>query len=265
MGWKLGATLALLMAVAGAMAVYFTLFNAPVAADDGVSAEEAHGRPVPGKPGLSEWVFVFPAPNGDHPGKGARSASTYDKCNDGDQTAYTLFAKANLGGLAFNINPSSGRPSNITENAWVQAVNDSFAAWDGVDLNTTYFAVNPSGGAARPALDANNTVGWAFIVPKTTLAAAWVWTDDATGRVTEADIFFNTSHPWDVYGACNGNASAFEVGNVGTHEVAHVIAMNHVKDEFGHATTYPSAPKGEVKKRTLTAGDVSGFAASLAP
>ena len=46
--------------------------------------------------------------------------------------------------------------------------------------------------------------------------------------------------------------------NVGTHEVGHVVGLGHLEDANAMATMYPSAPKGEIKKRSLTTGDRDG-------
>jgi hypothetical protein len=258
--WKLGATLALLMAVAGAMAVYFALFNAPVAADDGVPVAEVRGRPVPGRPGHSEWVFVFPAPNGAQPAKGP--PSTGGSCTDeNSQTAYALFGKARAGGLTFNITAGS-IPSYLGAGTATQAIQDSAAAWNAVSPG--YYTVNTSGGATRPGQDGNNSIGFARLVPKTTLAAAWVYQDTVTGQVTESDVFYNNSYTWAALSGCN-SASAVDLQNIGTHEIGHTAALDHVSDAGKQATMYPSAPKGEVRKRTLTTGDASGFSTSLAP
>ena len=51
--------------------------------------------------------------------------------------------------------------------------------------------------------------------------------------------------------------------NVGTHEVGHVIGLAHVQDKDAMATMYPSAGKGEVKKQTLTPGDIAEAAVLL--
>ena len=109
------------------------------------------------------------------------------------------FATANPSGLTFNVYNAS---IPINRAAALGAIGASFNAWDSVDPTQQYFTVNSTGGPARPALDGNNSVGWVNIVPKTTLTAAWVWTD-ATGAVTEADIYFNGFHKWGVFATCN--------------------------------------------------------------
>jgi len=217
---------------------------------DTVQAVPVRGQAVAG--GLTLWVHVFPA-------QGARGKpSPPDICSDGNQeTVAPLFARANATGLAFRVNDAS---IPIDRTAALQAIGDSFAAWDGA-TPLAYFSVSDTGGAARPAQDGVNSVGWAKLAPKSALAATWTWTD-ASGRIVEADVFFNSLHSWGVLSAC-GSASVYDVADVGTHEAGHTVGLDHLSDPGRLATMYPSAPRGEVRKRTLTTGDASGFLAAL--
>ena len=219
------------------------------------SADASGGRPVENvrgtvvRPGVALWVHVHPAP------KGGGS----NECDDtGTNSDFALFANAKSDGLTFNINTGQ-IPANLAPATAVGAITDSFAAWDAASPG--YFTVNTSGGASGPSQDGNNTVGWLNIVPPRTLAATWTWTDTATNRVLESDIFFNNRHAWGVFGGCN-DEDAFEVGNVGTHEVGHTIALDHVSNSY--STMAATASSGEVRKQTLTQGDADGFLASLA-
>ncbi len=220
-----------------------------------IEAREIRGQPVRvnGRE-LRLYVHVFPAEGQ----RGRKPGSSYDKCTDGDQsTTVPRFASANPNGLVFNVNRDS---IPIDKDAATTAIQQSFQAWDAAGDTGQYFTVNATGGAARPAADGNNTVGWAYIVPRNVLAATWTWTD-ASGAIVEADIFYNLHQPWGVFTTCNAQ-DRYEVGNVGTHEVGHAVGLDHLSDTAGHATMYPSAPRGEVKKRTLTAGDKSGYTAA---
>jgi hypothetical protein len=130
---------------------------------------------------------------------------------------------------------------------------NSFTTWN--NANAAFgLIVNPSSGANGPADDGNHTVGWVRIVPRNTLAATWVWT--VNDIVTDVDIFFNLFHKWEVLEGCGG--SRFDVEAICTHEAGHLIGLGHFSDDCKMATMYPSAPKGELKKRTLTEGDEAG-------
>lgn len=232
----------------------------PPVGNDTVKAEPIRGKPVKvdGKD-MKLWVFVHPERGGKGkkpPKDDPRDEEPSAYCDDGGQdTPVPAFAIANPNGLAFNINDDN---IPLNEQEAITAIEDAFSAWDDVSTTATYFAVNDTGGASRPLADGNNTVGWVKIVPRNVLAAAWVWVDDATGEVAQADVFYNAFHKWGVFTTCD-DQSKFEVGNIGTHEFGHVVGLDHLSDPGTVATMYPTASKGEVRKRTLTQGDALGF------
>ncbi len=220
-------------------------------------------RAMPVGNGLKLWVFVYPSHKPGHTrgggGGGRGGGDATEVCTDvNTQTGYALFAKAKPAGLTLNINDGSIPINNASAKA---AIHSAFGTWDD-EVAGSYFTVNDSGGASGPALDGNNTVGWAFLVPPSTLAATWVWTD-ANDRVVEADIFYNNKHNWGVLTECGGKL--YDVEAVGAHEISHALAIAHTSDDEKQATMYPSAGKGEVHKSTLTVGDASALTASLAP
>lgn len=231
----------------------------PPDGNDTVKAEPIRGKPVKidGKD-MKLWVFVHPERGGkgkkppkDDPGDEGPSAY----CDDGAQdTPVPAFAAANPNGLTFNIKDDN---IPLNEPKAITAIEDAFSAWDSVDPAEPYFKVNGAGGAARPVADGNNTVGWVKIVPRNVLAAAWVWTD-TQGNIEQADVFFNAFHKWGVFTTCD-DQSKFEVGNIGTHEFGHVVGLDHLSDGEALATMFPTASKGEVRKRTLTQGDADGY------
>ncbi len=208
-------------------------------------------------PGRKLWVFVFP-----ERGKGKGPPPKEDSpsaCDDLDQSNYAPLGFYLRGPVTFNIKDGS-IPINTT--AADTAIRDSFFAWEsavGIPREDL-FKIISTGGAVGPAADEKNTVGWVRIVPRNVLAAAWIWTEtgpDGVEYVTDADIFYNLFQKWGVFSTCNGQ-DRFEVQNIGTHEVGHVIGLAHFKDTAAMATMYPSAAKGEVKKQTLTLGDKDG-------
>jgi hypothetical protein len=92
--------------------------------------------------------------------------------------------------------------------------------------------------------------------------------DDATGVVTDTDIFFNTSHKWAVNdaglagSALCGDSDRFDIGNVFTHELGHPVGVGHSddgNDAAWKATMAPTASKGEVRKTTLSDYDLNGM------
>jgi hypothetical protein len=163
------------------------------------------------------------------------------------------FAKAKSEGLTFNINrdtiPSYLTPARSSPPSRPLSPPGTPLVTSLLGKKRPYFTVNDSGGARRPAFDGINTVGW-LGMRSGWLAATWVWTDN-DGFVQQADIFFNRAYTWGVFDKCDAQ-QAFEVGNVGTHEVGHTVGLDHLSDPNGYATMYPYASSGEVRKRTPT-------------
>ena len=217
-----------------------------------LEVREVRGEPVVvNGQELRLWVFVHPAPKAQSPAY----------CTDGDQNdKVPAFATANLNGLAFNINPST-IPSYLDASQVIAAIKASFEAWDDTGGTSQYFTVNDTGGAAGPAFDGNNTVGWLPDMGRGVLAATWVWTDNK-GVVQQADIFFNRLYTWGILSDCLSATNTYDVQNVGTHEAGHTVGLDHLRDPKGYATMYPYASSGEVRKRTPTTGDIKGYKAA---
>jgi Matrixin len=178
-------------------------------------------------------------------------------CADTDQSGFAdPFAGARSGGLTMKVNTSTF-PSSVASGA-LSALQRAGGAWNGV--RGGYFSIAGGSTKTGPAQDGENSIGWVKLVPRKVLAATWTWTD-ANGRIVEADVFYNNSHPWGILVSCGG--SSFDVQDIGTHELGHAVGLSHFSDSGAQATMYPSAPAGEVRKNTLTTGDKAAFGVSL--
>ncbi len=105
-----------------------------------------------------------------------------------------------------------------------------------------------------------------------TLAAASFDIDESTGRILEADIFFNTIQPWSA--ALQGESGRFDIESVGLHEVGHLLGLGHsalgettlldsgARRVTGKASVmFPIAyPAGNIEDRTLEPDDKAGIA-----
>lgn len=83
--------------------------------------------------------------------------------------------------------------------------------------------------------------------------------DSETGRIADADIEINsaTSTFSHFESSRVGNTDNVDLKNALTHEVGHLVGLDHVAD--ADATMFASAAPGEIKKRTLHEDDIEGL------
>lgn len=88
------------------------------------------------------------------------------------------------------------------------------------------------------------------------LAQNRFWYYVTSGEIVESDIKFNTDYLW----ATNGSLSAYDVQNVGTHELGHSLSLADLYNlADSEKTMYGYASTGETKKRTLDQDDIDGI------
>ena len=104
-----------------------------------------------------------------------------------------------------------------------------------------------------------------------TLGATTFTLDTITGDVLESDIFLNSSFPWSV--AAAGDGQRFDVESIALHELGHLFGLGH--SALGEteltpgggrrvlakaAVMFPIAfPPGNLRDRALDADDVAGI------
>lgn len=103
--------------------------------------------------------------------------------------------------------------------------------------------------------------GWVYdaaIIAVTTNAF-----DSTSGVVFDSDIEINDQHFTfvDADDGCNPMSGAMDLQNAITHEVGHVIGLDHppIDPKYAQATMFASAPSCETRKRTLDADDSDGL------
>ena len=110
--------------------------------------------------------------------------------------------------------------------------------------------------------DEINTVSWRRVVPPKAIAVTYIWYDPDPANITQdgyypiidCDIIMNTKHDWGI-----GDENAFDVRNIATHEVGHVVGLADLYDEsYRELTMYGYGSIGETIKSTLAAGDIAG-------
>ena len=90
--------------------------------------------------------------------------------------------------------------------------------------------------------------------------------DTRTGRVVDADIELNTAtfrfeHVVDGETNCAGRDNLMDLRNTLTHEVGHVLGLEHPPNtaRYAETTMFASAPACETRKRTLAQDDIDGL------
>ena len=147
------------------------------------------------------------------------------------------------------------------------AIRASFDAWEDVDCSYFYFVETDDAacddiGYVQDTGNINLLVfreeSWrtdADHDPNAIALATTSW-DDLRGRLLDADIEFNAEY--FTFGI-DGAASKADLQNTATHEIGHLIGLDHSSDTT--ATMYAVAALGDTNKRTLAADDEEGLCA----
>ncbi len=110
-------------------------------------------------------------------------------------------------------------------------------------------------------MDGVNAIMWKPL-RRTTLGITFVWYSLSSGELVEADTVFNKRRPWAVFASspeCQSSPDAYDLQNIATHEFGHWIGLEDLYDDADKdLTMYGCGAGGEVKKRTLGTGDISG-------
>jgi hypothetical protein len=141
-------------------------------------------------------------------------------------------------------------------------LNESFNTW-----YSGIFSQGPDTRAKRARFDNVNAILWKKL-SRSTLGVTFVWFIRDTGEVLEVDTVFNKRHPWAIFPnspECQISPHAYDLQNIATHEFGHWAGLDDLFDDAQKdLTMYGFSAGGEVKKRTLGAGDITGKA-ELAP
>lgn len=135
-------------------------------------------------------------------------------------------------------------------------LNDSFSAW-----YSGIFLQGADTRAKRARLDNVNAILWKKM-GRSTLGATFVWYSRISGEVVEVDTVFNKRYPWAIFPAspeCQSSPEAYDLQNIATHEFGHWVGLDDLFDDADKdLTMYGFSGGGELKKRTLGTGDISG-------
>ena len=158
------------------------------------------------------------------------------------------------GPITWSLNRSTV-PSSVSSNV-DSVLNQSFRAW-----YSDIFFQGPDTRAKRAKFDSVNAILWKKM-GRSTLGSTFVWFSTLTGEVLEVDTIFNKKLPWANFSNspdCQTSVEAYDLQNIATHEFGHWVGLDDLyNDSDKDLTMYGFGAGGEVKKRTLGRGDISG-------
>jgi hypothetical protein len=111
--------------------------------------------------------------------------------------------------------------------------------------------------------DGINVIAWG-VTPSNALAvtyAMYYTSGPLDGTIVGVDTIMNGKVPWSWSGPTgNCNPKAYDAQNILTHELGHWMGLKDEYDSasYQNATMYGYGSLGEIKKDTLTTGDVDG-------
>lgn len=177
-----------------------------------------------------------------------------------DNTYYSLLGFELTATAGYHVNVAGAPAGALAE------VVEAFETWDAATGSELFVYLGESS-ARGPALDGQNSVSWTGVVPRDIVAMASIWSapdsdGDGLDEIVEFDITFNTLHRWAIDPDDEGPVKLkreFDVENVATHEVGHVVGLADVYEtQYRQLTMYGYTSKGETGKISLQVGDIAG-------
>jgi len=242
------------------IAVGFSL-NSVLAKNDKNSdiPEEDGIYDVPGHPELKLRVFVYHA-KPDKPGK-PTPPSPQEVCDLPDDDSPLLVASAGWelpSTWTYKLNISSV-PSTVGANSLPVIANNAYKQWTDAINNQVTIIEDSNTTVNRAVLDNQNIIAWGR-APGNALAVSYIWYNRATEVAIEVDTIMNKKFTW--YWSQNEDCAyqgVYDAQNILTHELGHTMGLDDMyTDEYTDHTMYGYGSKGEVKKNTLTQGDIIG-------
>lgn len=235
---------------------------------------------VPERPGMKVRVFAHPPKPTPPPapGRTPRPSSSPSPetavnnslaCGLTDPDSSSVVGKAGWripsGNWGYQLNISSV-PSSVGQGNLDTIVNAGFNQYTSASGNKVTFVKGVNTSVNRARLDGRNIVSWGR-AGSGTLGVTYIWYYPSTGLTAEIDTIMNNRYKWSWSNSnvCADNLT-YDAQNIMTHELGHWLGLN---DEYGSPfidnTMYGYGALKEVKKNTLTSGDISSVASIYSP
>lgn len=211
----------------------------------------------PDHPGVKVRVFA-------HPERPTKTESDILVCNlsDPDSSAAVPGAGWKLpASWTYNLNPGSV-PSSVGSANLATIAANSFSDWATAANNSVSVIRGSNTTVSRQAYDQKNIVAWGRL-NGSALGITYIRYYPSTGQVVDIDTIMNKKFSWKWSGSNScADSSVYDAENILTHEFGHSFGLDDVYSAtYVDNTMYGYGSKGEVKKNTLTTGDIAGAAA----
>lgn len=214
---------------------------------------------VPDHPNLKVRVFV-------HKPKPALSSQALLVCNllDPDSSATVSAAGWHLpSNWTYSLNLNSV-PNSVGRQNLPAVFFDVFSRWSSATNNKVTFVRGLDTTVNQKGYDGKNIVAWGR-TSGSALAVTYTWYYPSTGLAAEVDTIMNKKFSWSwtpySINACV-NSSTYDAQDILTHELGHWLGLDDkYTSDFVNNTMYGYGSKGEIKKDTLTSGDIAGVSA----
>lgn len=229
------------------------------AQNDHANIPEKNGDyPDPEHPGVRVRVFVH-EPKGEKP---QADQSPILVCNSQDPNSNAIVPPTGWhlpANWTYTLNQSNV-PSNVGSGNLTTIAANAFSVWKNAvsNLQITKTAFNTS--VNRAKYDGQNIIAWGR-TSGSALAVTYTWYYTNTGLAVDTDTIFNLKFPWYWNSANNSctDSNSYDAQNILTHELGHWLGLNDTyTNAYLENTMYGYGAKGEVKKDTLTNGDIQG-------
>lgn len=239
---------------------WFSPVNAqrPIDLPDVQLPERAGIYDVPGRPNLKLRVFVHNAKPTPPP-----APICNDPLDGPDVRPAGWYLPISPWGYYLNI---ESVPLSVGSDKLSKIAGDAFSPWSNAINNKVTFSEVDTTLLNKAQLDGKNIISWGR-APGSALAVTYIWYDRTNGKAAELDTIMNQRFSWSwtdpsVYSPtnyCSQYPKTYDAQDILTHELGHWVGLNDEYDpSFKENTMYGYGVKGEIKKDTLTTGDVNG-------
>ena len=161
----------------------------------------------------------------------------------------------------YNLNVRSV-PSSVSGANLPTIASKTFGDWQGATGGNVNFSRGADTTVDRSRYDGQNIVAWGR-TSGSSLGVTYIRYLTLSGTVVDVDTIMNkrVAWSWSNSDTC-ANSNTYDAENILTHEIGHWVGLDdHYDGAYVNNTMYGYGAKGEVKKNTLSTGDIAGVLA----